>query len=196
MKNSIIIIILSFVIIFFIIFNFTKNNNRGIQNIKNDEILQKIDTESIKLEVKNINSVKNFEIITLDSEKFFKELPDGGIKVEAFIKDKEIYKIIQNVGLSYGILDTEYYFLNGQIIYITESENYFPDKNSDGQLEYNKLDFGFRTEYFFENEVLVDVVTKGEKRFKTEDNLQIKLEKDMLNSATGYFLYFKEKMYN
>lgn len=138
-------------------------------------------TKNILKSVQLIDSTKDYEIITLNNEEFLGHTTDGGGQLTGYFKDNEVSKIIERVGLSYGAMNLEYYFLNGKLIFVNEREGNFPDSNNDGTLNHTKLETVFQKHYYFHEEKLIDSQTTGERRFSADTK-----PGDLINTVTKH----------
>ena len=132
---------------------------------KADKILR------IKQTFQKINSDKSLKKKTIDDpEIFLGHATDGGGQLIGYFNKDTVCKIFATVGLSYGTITDEYYFSNGRLIFVYETEKAFPDNDSSDGLNYTKLKLSFEGRYYFDNEKLIDKIIKGKRRFENNDN--------------------------
>lgn len=105
-----------------------------------------------------------------DAEEFLGHATDGGGQLVGYFDKNSICKIFATIGLSYGNITDEYYFSNGRLIFVYETEKDFPETDSLGGLDYNKLELVFEGRYYFDNDKLIDKITKGKRRFADTKN--------------------------
>ncbi len=121
-----------------------------------------------------INSQTNTQKIELD-EGFLDMSPDNGASLIGFYQDNKLYKIIETVGLSFGIMTTEYYFWN-KLFFTYHKEQSFKKKyDQDGnflELDYTHLNLNYQTRHYFHNGKLIRNITKGKPIFQKQDPKQ------------------------
>jgi hypothetical protein len=145
----------------------------------------------IRLAFQKINKDSTLKKISSDDpEEFLGHATDGGGQLTGYFKGDTILKIRLILGLSYGEITNEYYFTNGQLIFVYEMEKDFPFKDSTGTLDFENLVLGFEGRYYFDKDSLIQKVTKGKKRFDgQEENIS-----SMLDSSRDLTKFLKPKM--
>ncbi|HEU0111600.1 MAG TPA: hypothetical protein VFQ73_12030 [Flavisolibacter sp.] len=142
---------------------------------------------NIRKEVALINSDSMYKKRTLENEAFMENMTDGGGKLTGYFKNKQIKKIYQWIGLSNGIEITEFYFKNGQLIFVYEQFNSFVYNNKD-QPDLTKTETTFEGRYYFHNNKLIDYLTTGHNRFEDDkynpENILVKQAHDTLKLLT------------
>ncbi|HHG83698.1 MAG TPA: hypothetical protein ENJ82_03025 [Bacteroidetes bacterium] len=83
------------------------------------------DIEEIREQFKWINAQKDFERVYFDNDEFIDELPSEGCGMEAYYKDGEVYKIVEECFGSTQLYTTEYYLKNEQLIFVYSQESEF-----------------------------------------------------------------------
>ncbi|TMI75039.1 MAG: hypothetical protein E6H09_01745 [Bacteroidetes bacterium] len=121
---------------------------------------------AIRQEFRKINSDSTMTPFTLDDpEDFLGHATDGGAELTGSFKNDKLIKIAFSVGVSYGEKNREYYFRNGKLIFVFETEKDFPP-DSLGNI--GKLSLAFEGRYYFDNDKLIHNIKKG-KRLIQED---------------------------
>ncbi len=119
-----------------------------------------------------VNSIESDLTLTLtefDWVELTKTTTDGGGILKIWRNDKQVCKIYEEIGLSYGRIRTTIYIENGKPIKIIESEENFV-KTNDG-LNYSKIEEVFKaTIYVFDWENDESKIFRKGKRFYTEGN--------------------------
>ena len=113
----------------------------------------------IKQVFASINRDTSLKKLTLDSEQFLDYTPDGGGSLTAHFKNKNILKITEEIGLSYGTIEIEYYFDKSQLIFAYAREKQF--KLTDEGIDQSKLTLKFEGRYYFSNNKLIDTKRTG-----------------------------------
>jgi hypothetical protein len=127
--------------------------------LKSDQI------KTIRNEFQAINSDTTLKKVTLENEEFLGEnIGDGGGELTGFFKGKTIKKIHLWLGLSNGIEIKEYYFNDGQLIFVYEKFKTFGYDQKKGQMDYDKTTTTFEGRYYFNNQKLIDQKEKGQNR--------------------------------
>jgi hypothetical protein len=134
---------------------------------KNDTIRE---IEKIVLAV---NLDTNFQVVILKNEAF---LDSGFIKqpgigfgtLTGIFKNNAVYKIHEYTGIKQmnDFATTDYYFSEGKLIFVSESENYGPEImiDSAGTIDHKISEPDFEGFYYFHNDKLFKRITKGEQR--------------------------------
>jgi hypothetical protein len=119
-----------------------------------------------------INNDKSLTQVTLTNQEFMTEMTDGGGELIGFFKNKAIQKITRKVGRSYGIETYDYYFNNGQLVFVYELFSGFVYKESTSMFDYTKTEINFIGRYYFKEDKLIDSETTGHNRFE-DDTIDI-----------------------
>jgi hypothetical protein len=125
---------------------------------KEDQIRQ------IRISYLKINNDRSLKTIKLENEDFLPdEAPDGGCSLTGYYKNDTLYKMSAWIGISYCVRQYDFYLNNGKPVFIFETERDFPEK-ADGTLDYNTLKPAFEGRYYLDDEKVIDIKLKGEKR--------------------------------
>jgi len=151
------------------------------ENLQNEDIV----IESIQKKVKSIDDEKDYQVKTLDNEWFVARniVRDNGVIIDGYVKDGQISKITEKIGLSYGVRIYEYYLVDKKLIYVNEKEDYYPYDNDSSTFNYAKLESGFEAHHYFHENKLVQTKISGEKKFPEND---VNLESLFTSTATEY----------
>ncbi len=137
--------------------------------------------KDIEEKFQRINLDSGYLVKTLENEQFLEHMTDGGGILTGYFKNGQINKITEQLGLSYGIKTFEFYFWDGQLIFVYEKEEDFPHIEANGSLDYNKLELVFEGRYRFNNGKLIETEIQGKKRIV--DDIGIDIEKKLLEMA-------------
>jgi len=115
-----------------------------------------------------INSDHTLKTLELGEEAFPEmenegAAPDGGVSMTASYKKDTVYKIKIWIGVSYCVREYEYYFSDGKLFFIYETEKDFPG-DGQGALNYEKLVLAFEGRYYINDGKIVDIKVTGKKR--------------------------------
>jgi len=125
--------------------------------------------KTIRKEFQTINADTTLKQVTLENEEFLGDnIGDGGGKLTGLYKNKSIKKIQLWLGLSNGIETKEYYFKDGQLIFVYERFKSFGYDEKKGQMDYDKTSTTFEGRYYFQNQKLISQSVKGENRHDDE----------------------------
>jgi hypothetical protein len=145
--------------------------------------------KSIRQWVQYINRDSHYKTLTLTNEEFIEETTDGGSELTGYFKGDTICKINEWIGLSYGIIQTEYYFKNRKLIFVYETEKHFPVIDSTQQIDNTKSELAFEGRYYFDNEKTIQVLTKGKRRWESKHDIP----SDLLADSKRYSTLLKSK---
>ena len=129
--------------------------SRG-QNAKDPRI------QNIRNIFQRINNDRTIRVVSMDYEEITGEALDNGGDVKGYFKKDTLCKMIMTAGPSYGLVTYEYYFNQGQPVFIYELEKRFPIK-ADGSRDDTKLVQGFEGRYYLDKGKLISKVVKGKK---------------------------------
>jgi len=139
----------------------------GLYGQSNEEKIR-----AIRQEFQKINGDSSLQSITLDDpEDFLGHGTDGGGELTGYFRKDSIRKIVIAVGLSYGEIADEYYFRNGRLIFVYETEKHFPYDDSSG-INHEKLNLAFEGRYYFDKNKLISKIEKGSRRFAGKKDAQ------------------------
>ena len=117
----------------------------------------------IKKAYQQINSYKNYKTVVIDdAEIFLGHNPDNGGSLTGYYKRDTLKKVVEWVGLSYKVVQNEYYFDNGQLIFVYASESQYHLNDSTQTFDYNKLDPLFTGRYYFDQGKLINAILTDE----------------------------------
>jgi hypothetical protein len=138
--------------------------------------------KSIRQEFQTINKDTSYTTVVLENEEFLDQMPDGGGMLTGYYKNGEIRKIVKWIGISYGVEIMEYYFKEGQLIFVFEQFKSFVYDEKNNELDLTKTEVSFEGRYYFNKKKLIDYVTTGHNRFEDD---AIDPEKTLLEEANA-----------
>lgn len=109
----------------------------GFMSFGQDKNLDLIEDEVASIQSDSTLQVKEFDWVELTGIT-----TDGGGILKVWKKDKQICKIIEEIGLSYGRIRTTIYLKNGKPIKIIKTEENYEQRNN--ELNYEKLNEVYR----------------------------------------------------
>jgi hypothetical protein len=118
----------------------------------------------IRRNFQRTNNDRSLRVIELDEEEFLGEGTDNGGDLKGYFKGDTLCKMVLEVGLSYSMKRWEYYFDKGKVIFIYETDRYYPQDSVNGGLDNTRLELAFEGRYYYENGVLINTLFKGKKR--------------------------------
>jgi|GEM_PF-621728 len=130
--------------------------------------------ETIKTHIDYINEYSELEVITLTNSEFLDDIPDNGAQIIGYFKDDVLFKIIEWFGASYGILTTEYYLKDSQLVYVYEKENSYlqmiDSLNGFVGFNFSETRLNYEAEYYYSNGIIIQNNLKGERLYKSNDS--------------------------
>jgi len=121
----------------------------------------------IKLKYQAINNEKNLRIKTIsDAESFLDHATDNGGELTGYFKEDTLVKIIEWIGLSNRVLQTEYFFEYGKLFFVYSKESNYAF--STDSIDYSKLNTVFAGQYYYQNEKLFNTMLSDRKREKSK----------------------------
>ena len=154
----------------------------------NEEKSQSI--AQIKETFERINKATSYEIAQIDDpEIFLKHATDNGGTLTGYFKSDTLHKIVEWVGLSNRVVQNEYYFDKGNLVFVYATEKKYAYNDSLQSLDYSKLVPSFFGRYYFKNGQLLNSLLSTKKlKQSTADDAA-----GFLTSATGYALLLKSR---
>jgi len=154
--------------------------------------------KSIRGIFQRINHDSTLHAVDLDEdtmEEIIGGSPDNGGDVTGYFKKDTLCKIVMSFGPSYGMKDREYYYDQGQVVFIYEKDRHFPVAK-DGGLDHERLVVGFEGRFYFNKGRLIAKIIKRYDQFmaeKIDDNYIRSLLDDMAPFANALRKKLKKK---
>ncbi|PSL26422.1 hypothetical protein [Chitinophaga ginsengisoli] len=147
------------------------------------------------LEIRNlyqqINSYKNYKTITIDdAEEFLGHATDNGGSLTGYYKGDTLKKVVEWVGLSNRVIQSEYYFEQNKLFFVYSTESRYRFNDSTQSFDYSKLDKTFNGRYYFSNGKLIDAIISGVRHESTKQEDA----SEFLESSVGYLKMLKAKL--
>ena len=121
--------------------------------------------EEIRKRFQQINSEEGLQQVKMeDAEEILGHATDGGATLTGYFKKDTLKKIIEWVGLSNRVIQTEYYLDNGRLLFVYSTEKQYAYNDSLQTLDYAKLVPSFQGRYYFNNENLIDALLSPKRR--------------------------------
>lgn len=177
----------------------TNSNNEEDSSIEN-----KYYTEAMTY-IQSFESNQNLDSVVLDGEDYLEYNTDNGAILTGYYQDDNLVKITQNLGLSLGFVDTEYFLKDDKLYIVRESERTFPEmKDESGNitgLDYSDLQENYQKLIITEGNITMDTLLMGKKvvspqnRTHSEDlsNLKIALDAFKKNALSYELIQGKWK---
>jgi hypothetical protein len=138
---------------------------------------------NIRQVFQRINHDSTLRGVRLEAEEFLEEAPDNGGELTGYFKGDTLKKMIFYVGPSYGLIEQQYYFDQGKIVFIYDTEKDFP-ATSTGELDVTKPHLVFEGRYYFDQGKLIEKILKGKKKFDIP--IDAEYIADLLSSLPKY----------
>lgn len=126
--------------------------------------------KNIRAIFQRINHDTTLRQVDLDidtMEEIIGGAPDNGAEVTGYFKKDELCKITMSMGPSFGIKDWEYYYDQGQVVFIYEKDRHYP-VTKDG-LDHERLVVGFEGRFYFNKGRLFTKIIKRYDQFMAEE---------------------------
>lgn len=145
----------------------------------------------IKQTFQKINNDKKYEIIIIDnSDAFLGHSTDNGGSLKGFYQGDSLLKIVEWVGLSNRVVQTEYYFDKGKLVFVYSTDSIYKFNHISEKLDYSKFDEISEERYYFNNDKLIAVLLSEKEKNKQQDAT------DFLTSSEYYTKLLNTKRYN
>jgi hypothetical protein len=124
----------------------------------------------IKQIFKQINDYKNYKVVTIDdSEEFLGHGTDNGGSLKGYYKGDSLKKIVEWVGLSNRVVQNEYYFNNGHLVFVYSTDSRCKSNDKTGEIDCSKFDKVYKRRYYFSNDKLIDTILSDKEKENTKD---------------------------
>lgn len=136
----------------------------------------------IKQVFRQINNYKNYKVVTIDdSEEFLGHGTDNGGSLKGYYIGDSLKKIVEWVGHSNRVVQNEYYFDKGKLVFVYSTDSRYKFNDSTGELDYSRFDKVFKGRYYFDDDKLIDTILSDKEHVTTK-------QKD----AAGFLMASKE----
>lgn len=137
-----------------------------------------------------INNYKGYHLITIDdSEEFLGHATDNGANLTGYFKGNLLDKIVEWTGLSNRVLQNEYYFDNGKLVFVYSTDKRYKFNDSTGQFDYSTIDLTITGRFYFHNDKMIKAISNEKDPEKTKEQLA----KDLLSASKQYTKLLKAK---
>lgn len=94
----------------------------------------------IRQTFQRINKERNYQLIKVENaEEILGHATDGGASITGYYKENVLQKMTEWVGLSGGVIQNEYYFDKGSLVFVYSTEQRYPYNDSLEALDKTKL---------------------------------------------------------
>ena len=162
---------------FFSVFSLTNSFGQSKPQEKNSVI------SSIRQMVRQINNYKNYEVVTIDdSEDFLGHGTDNGGTLKGYYKGASLKKIVEWVGLSNRVVQNEYYFNKGNLVFVYSTDKRCKANDKTGEIDCSKFEKAVKNLYYFSNGKLINAILSDKEHEKTKQQDAT----DFLTSSNHY----------
>ncbi|MCB0727771.1 MAG: hypothetical protein KDD00_09930 [Ignavibacteriae bacterium] len=123
-------------------------------------------TDRIREELEDIHLDTNLRSITLTNEEFLPDMTDGGGELTGFYNKNGIRKIYRSIGISYGVMITEFYYKKNKLIFIREKFNSYVFDEDTKSFDYTKINTTYSGSYYFHKGKIFNSTIKGNRNFE------------------------------
>ena len=139
-----------------------------------------------------INGYKHYKVVTIDdSEEFLGHATDNGGSLSGYYKEDSLMKIVAWVGLSNRVVQHEYYFDKGKLVFVYATDSRCKSNDQTGEIDCSKFDRVTKARYYFSKDKLFDAILSDKEKAKTKQQDAA----DFLTSAMGYMKLLNAKMH-
>ena len=125
--------------------------------------------QQIRQNVRQINSDKNYKVVNIDDpEDFLGHGTDHGGSLTGYYKGDSLKKIVEWVGLSNRVVQNEYFFTKGQVVFVYSMDKHYRFNNNTGKFDYSSLKKTITGRYYFSNDSLIQTILSDKQLEKTK----------------------------
>ena len=130
-----------------------------------------------------INGYKHYKVVTIDdSEDFLGDATDNGGSLRGYYKGDSLMKIVAWIGLSNRVVQHEYYFDKGKLVFVYATDSRCKSNDQTGEIDCSKFDRVSTARYYFSKDKLLDAILSDREKAKTKQQDAA----DFLTSAMNY----------
>lgn len=122
--------------------------------------------KQIRKQFKWVNAQKDYKTIELNNMDFLDHATDNGASITAYYKNNKLYKIVEVVGISMGLLNSEYYFWDNELFFVYHTEKMFKEiKDAQGyfiEFDYSNTELKYEDRQYYNKGNTVRRIKKGE----------------------------------
>ena len=153
-------------LLFFLLFTLTTTFGQGKKTNQDKSVVML----NIRNSFQEINSYTKYKIITIEeAEEFLEHNPDNGASLKGYYKSDSLKKIIEWLGLSNKVIQNEYYFDKGKLIFVYTKESKYKFIDSTQSFDYSKLQPVFQGRYYFSNEKLFETKLTDKEHYQSKE---------------------------
>ena len=122
--------------------------------------------DRIRQAVHKINTDTGYTVKTLDQGKFLADevSPDNGAELAGYFKNSRLVKMVERIGLSSCTDVTEFYVLDGELIFTYTAGSVFPYIDSLQRFDFTKPDKTMECRFYFDKGRMFRSILKGSTR--------------------------------
>ena len=144
----------------------------------------------IRQACQQINEYKNYKVVTIDdAEEFLGHGTDNGGSLKGYYKGDSLKKIVEWVGLSNRVIQNEYYFNKGKLVFVYAIDKRYKFIEKNEAFDYSKFDKVTTGRYYFSNDRLIETITSDKEDQKTKQQAAI----GFLSSSKNYISLLNAK---
>jgi hypothetical protein len=140
--------------------------------------------------IQQINEYKKYKVVTIDDpEVFLGHSTDNGDSLQGYYKSDSLKKIVEWVGLSNRVVQNEFYFAKGKLVFVYSTDKQYKFNRKSGEMDYSKFDKVFTSRYYYSNDKLLQTIIGDKEHQKT----RLQDAADFLSSSKHYTELLKVK---
>lgn len=147
----------------------------------------------IKTVFQQINQYKNYQIVIIDdSEEFLGNATDNGGSLKGYFKGDSLKKMVVWIGLSNRVVENEYYFDKGNLVFVYSTDSRYGYNDGTGELDDSKFAEVFKGRYYFSSGKLIHtILTDKEHEISKREDAE-----EFLSSGREFMKLLKAKKIN
>jgi hypothetical protein len=123
----------------------------------------------IKQVFRQINGYKNYKIVTIaDSEEFLGHVTDNGGSLSGYYKVDSLMKMVEWVGLSNRVVQNEYYFDKGKLVFVYSTNSRCKSNDKTGEIDCSTFVRVSTARYYFSKDKLIEAILSDKEEAKTK----------------------------
>ncbi|RYY38669.1 MAG: hypothetical protein EOO08_13765 [Chitinophagaceae bacterium] len=105
---------------------------------------------AVRQQYNRIQSLRDLRVVSLDAEDFLSNNPDNGASLKGYFRGDTLLKIVEWIGLSDRVRQTEYYLQNGKLLFVYACENRYALSASGDGIDPTRFASGTCSRFYYD----------------------------------------------
>ncbi|RYY87035.1 MAG: hypothetical protein EOO15_12995 [Chitinophagaceae bacterium] len=106
---------------------------------------------AVRQEYNRIQLLRDLRVVSLDAEEFLAANPDNGASLKGYFRGDTLLKIVEWIGLSDRVRQTEYFIQNGKLLFVYACENRYALQPDGQSIDHSRLEAGTCSRSYYDH---------------------------------------------